>query len=104
MNLRQFSWITTYPLRTILVYDLAILDVDLDDNRVEFLITDHEEMWSFGDMIEALPLVGWAYNLFRRSFAFGFLGASALSYGVLSFLKRPVAVETRLRNKDFEEY
>ena len=35
---------------------------------------------SFGDMIDAIPGIGWMYkNLFRRGFAYFFVGISALS-------------------------
>jgi uncharacterized protein YbjT (DUF2867 family) len=37
-------------------------------------------MWSFGDMLAAVPVAGWAYTrLFRPAFAQGFLAASWLS-------------------------
>jgi len=75
MNLRQLQ-IYTYPLRTILVYHLF---VNVNSGEIRFWITDHEEMWSFGDMIENLPIVGHLYNLFRATFARGFLFASSLS-------------------------
>lgn len=78
MNLRQLSWLYTYPLRTILVYDFTLLDVPRGD--VQFLIHHHEEMWSLGDMIEAVPGVGWFYgNVFRKAFSKGFLAAGALA-------------------------
>jgi hypothetical protein len=60
MNLKQFQFYS-YPLRTILVYDFVMVD-----DGSHFLITLHEEMWSFGDMIENLPLgIGKFYNGFR---------------------------------------
>lgn len=63
MNLRQLR-VYTYPLRTILVYDFVLTEQDPG-----LLITKVEEMWSFGDMIENLPLVGRLYDgLFRRFF------------------------------------
>lgn len=44
MNLRQFSWIYTYPLRSILVYEFRLLNTDnVDEPRFE--IFRHEEMW-----------------------------------------------------------
>lgn len=79
MNLKQFQRIYTYPLRTILVYDFVITDAEAADGDVKFLIQAHEEMWSFGDMIEAVPVAGWVYKkLFRPGFSYGFLGASYL--------------------------
>jgi hypothetical protein len=37
-------------------------------------------MWSLGDMIQAVPGLGWFYeHVFRRAFSRGFLAASALS-------------------------
>lgn len=61
MNLRQLR-VYTYPLRTILVYDFALIEGGRG-LRIEKL----EEMWSFGDMIAEAPLlVGWSYrNVFR---------------------------------------
>jgi hypothetical protein len=77
MNLRQLSWLYTYPLRTILVYDFTLLDVPRGE--VRFLIHHHEEMWSLGDMIEAVPGVGWLYgNVFRKAFSKGFLAAGSV--------------------------
>ena len=76
MNLRQLSWLYTYPLRTFLVYDFTLADSGAERRPI---IQAHEEMWSLGDMIEALPLAGWVYkNLFRKAFSQGFLAASAL--------------------------
>jgi len=72
MNLRQVSWLYTYPLRTILVYDFTLVG-----NRP--IVHAHEEMWSLGDMIAAIPLVGRFYtSVFRKGFSHGFLAASAL--------------------------
>ena len=77
MNLRQFSWLYTYPLRTILVYDFTLLDVPRGE--VKFLIHHHEEMWSLGDMIEAVPGVGWFYGqVFRKAFSKGFVATGSL--------------------------
>ncbi|KAL9657825.1 hypothetical protein ABK040_013162 [Willaertia magna] len=60
MNLQQFKRIYTYPLRTILVYDFVITG-----EGKSFKITDLEEIWSFADLIEQIPIVGFFYNLFR---------------------------------------
>lgn len=74
MNLRQFSWLYTFPLRTILVYDFTLLDPPR--GQVTFLIHNHEEMWSVGDMIEAVPALGWFYKrVFRTAFSKGFIAA-----------------------------
>ena len=79
MNLQQFSWIYTYPLRSIFVYEFRLTNTENPDD-LKFEIFRHEEMWSFADMIDAIPGVGWAYkNLFRRSFGYFFVGVSALS-------------------------
>jgi hypothetical protein len=79
MNLKQFSWLYTYPLRTILVYDFTLVRSTAPGGDVIPLVYAHEEMWSLGDMIAAVPGVGWVYkNLFRKAFSYGFLGASAL--------------------------
>lgn len=77
MNLRQFSWLYTYPLRTILVYDFSL--VGSTAGELKPVVHSHEEMWSLGDMIAAVPLVGRFYkNVFRKGFSHGFLAASAL--------------------------
>jgi hypothetical protein len=79
MHLRQSSRVFTYPLRTILRYDFTLASAA--EATVPLLqITAHEEMWSLGDMIEALPLVGRIYaGAFRPAFARGFLVASRLA-------------------------
>ena len=77
MQLKQFSWLYTYPLRTLLAYDFVIPDPAQPER---FLITTHEEMWSLGDMIQAIPLVGRFYSdVFRPAFARGFLVASRVA-------------------------
>ncbi|WNG24021.1 hypothetical protein F0U62_08290 [Cystobacter fuscus] len=78
MNLRQFDWLYVYPLRTFLAYDFS-LERPYTGGEPHPLIHRHEEMWSLGDMIEAVPGVGWVYKtLFRPGFSYGFLAASAL--------------------------
>jgi len=79
MHLRPFRRLPSYPLRTILAYEFEVTDPDAPRGP-EFLIHHHEEMWSLGDMIQALPGIGWVYErLFRPTFSRGFLAASALS-------------------------
>jgi hypothetical protein len=79
MQLRQFSWLYTYPLRTLLVYDFTLQPPGDSRGLPRPLIHAHEEMWSLGDMIEAVPAVGWFYkSVFRRAFSYGFLAASEL--------------------------
>lgn len=61
MNLRQFSWIYTYPLRTIIVYKFRLF---VDNNfgnvsntkpeDINFEIYFHEEMWSFGGITHVI--------------------------------------------------
>lgn len=78
MNLRPFGPMYTYPLRTILRYDLTLTagPGDLPD----VTITAHEEMWSLGDMLAAAPFGGRFYDrVFRPGFSRGFLVASWLS-------------------------
>jgi hypothetical protein len=79
MHLRQSSRVFTYPLRTILRYDFTL--APHGEAAVPLLqITAHEEMWSLGDMIESLPVVGRIYaGAFRPAFARGFLAASRLA-------------------------
>jgi hypothetical protein len=68
MNLRQVPFYT-YPLRTILVYELA-LTAGLQIERLE-------EMWSFGDMIANAPfLVGRLYRGVFRPAAGAFFAAA----------------------------
>jgi hypothetical protein len=77
MQLKQFSWLYTYPLRTFLRYDFVIPN---PADPTHFLITAHEEMWSVGDMIQAVPLIGSVYShVFRPAFARGFLAASQVA-------------------------
>uniref|UniRef100_A0A914V033 Uncharacterized protein n=1 Tax=Plectus sambesii TaxID=2011161 RepID=A0A914V033_9BILA len=79
MNLEQFSWIYTFPLRSIFVYDFRLLD-DQSADKPQFEIFRHEEMWSYAEMIEGIPAVGWVYrNMFRPAFGHLFVGASYLS-------------------------
>jgi hypothetical protein len=79
MNLKQLRWLYTYPLRTLLVYDFTLSSPTAPGEDLEPLIHAHEEMWSLGDMIEVIPLVGWAYtSLFRKGFSYAFLAASTL--------------------------
>ncbi|KAL0476969.1 rlmL [Acrasis kona] len=60
MNLRQLN-VFKYPLRTLLAYDFEVVD-----GGTHFKMTLQEEMWSFADMIENLPLgIGTVYNWFR---------------------------------------
>ncbi len=76
MNLRQIPFYT-YPLRTILVYDLT-----LGEGGAGLQITKLEEMWSFGDMIANAPLlVGRFYEgVFRPAAGYFFTAAFWLSY------------------------
>lgn len=89
MYLKQLHPVHTYPLRTILTYAFDVTDPGSAKKPVRFKIRHHEEMWSWGDMIAALPLVGWAYSkLFRPVFARGFLAASWLSSRAKGFTPR----------------
>lgn len=45
MNLQQFSWIYTYPLRSILVYEFRFLNNSNGEDEPQFEIFRHEEMW-----------------------------------------------------------
>lgn len=79
MNLRQLV-VYTYPLRTLLAIDFRLTG----DER-SFEITRLEEMWSFGDMLRNLPLLGRFYELGRRAwgrfFAAAFRASCALTGG-----------------------
>lgn len=80
MNLRQLRFYT-YPLRTILVYDFV-----MTEGGESFQIVNHEEMWSFADMIQNAPLAGRFYAGFR--FMAGYFFTAAFWLGC--------AVKTRL--------
>jgi hypothetical protein len=45
MNLKQFSWIYTYPLRSILIFGFRLLNTQTIDEP-QFEIFRHEEIWS----------------------------------------------------------
>lgn len=90
MNLKQLSWLYTYPLRTILVYDFTLVSSGVSGGDVRPLVHVHEEMWSLGDMIAAIPGVGRLYtSVFRKGFSYGFLAASALCRRVRGPTDRP---------------
>lgn len=87
MNLSSLPFYT-YPLRTLIVYEFRITDSTPDAPK--FKIELHEEMWSFGDMLEAIPVFGTLYkHVFRRTFAVGFLAASWLACKLLPSPPRP---------------
>ncbi|KAI1715302.1 macro domain-containing protein [Ditylenchus destructor] len=68
MNLKQFSWIYTFPLRTIVVYDFRMLDANGPEGP-KFEIFRQEEMWSYLELIDGIPGIGWVYGkLFRPAF------------------------------------
>lgn len=74
MQLEQLSPLLVYPLRTIVTYGF-----DLGGSGRP-VIHAHEEMWSFGDMLAAVPALGGFYSrVFRPAFSRGFLVASALA-------------------------
>ncbi len=73
MNLRQIPSYT-YPLRAILVCDFV-----LTQGGTRFEITSLEEMWSFADMIQNVPLFGSAYQGFRFVSGYFFTGFFWLS-------------------------
>ena len=84
MHLDLLKPLYSYPLRTFLVYEFT---VDPGTNR--FTIQRHEEMWSLGDMIAAVPLAGPFYaNVFRKLFCKAFLAASWVSARGLKQLSR----------------
>ncbi len=81
MNLQQFSWIYTYPLRTILVYKLRVYDDE------HFEIYRHEEMWSFGGILHLTSslLISLLFHLFTfyPFFSFFLFLLLLLSSGVI---------------------
>ena len=75
MHLDLLKPLYSYPLRTFLVYEFTVAP-----GSGHFTIQRHEEMWSLGDMIAAVPLAGAFYaKVFRKLFCQAFLGASWLS-------------------------
>jgi hypothetical protein len=77
MHLKPVAFLPSYPLRTILTYTFRLVP---GDQAHPFRITAHEEMWSFGDMVAAVPGLRTLYGqVFRRGFTYAFLGASYLS-------------------------
>lgn len=86
MYLRQLEPLHTYPLRTLLTYTFDLVAPE----PLDFKIVHHEEMWSFADMIAAVPMLGGAYSkLFRPAFARGFLVASWVSARLKGGLPSP---------------
>ncbi|UJR30772.1 hypothetical protein I4U23_018292 [Adineta vaga] len=78
-NFKQFSWIYTYPLRLIVVFEFRLLN-NQSINEPQFEIYRHEEMWSLADLIDAIPGIGWFYkNIFRRGGRYLSVGVYALS-------------------------
>src|SRR5262249_32847321 len=76
MHLKPVTFLPSYPLRTILTYAFRLVP---EDEAHPFRITDHEEMWSLGDMLAAVPGLRTLYGkVFRRGFTYAFLGASYL--------------------------
>jgi hypothetical protein len=77
MHLNQIQPVFSYPLRTILTYQFELPN---PADPESFLVHAHEEMWSLGDMIEAVPFLGKFYSrFFRPAFAKGFLAASKIA-------------------------
>lgn len=81
MNLRSLR-VYTYPLRTTLVYDFT-----LAAGGRTFLVTRLDEMWSLGDLLNNLPLVGRVYDLGRRGWGYFFAGAFTASCAIVTRLR-----------------
>ena len=81
MQLRQLQ-VYTYPLRTTLVFDVA-----LSDDARSFQIERLDEMWSLGDLFANVPVVGRAYDLGRRAWGRFFQGAFGLACAVATRLR-----------------
>lgn len=77
MDLQPFGPRWTYPLRTMLVYDVVLTATAL---RVpDIRITAHEEMWSLGDMLAAAQMTGHFYShVFRPAFSRALRSAAEL--------------------------
>jgi len=88
MHLKPITFLPSYPLRTILTYVFRLVP---GDETHPFRITAHEEMWSLGDMLAAVPGLRTLYGqVFRRGFTYAFLGASYLSARRKGSLPRPL--------------
>ncbi|HRI65574.1 MAG TPA: hypothetical protein PK156_15100 [Polyangium sp.] len=81
MNLRSLI-IYTYPLRTMLVYDF-----ELKSEEPGLTITRIEELWSFGDLIANVPMVGGLYDAARRANGHLILGLFGLSCAIAKRLR-----------------
>lgn len=53
INIKQFSWLYTYPLRTMLVFEFRLLNNQTIDEP-QFEIFRHEEMWFVSSMFPIL--------------------------------------------------
>jgi len=78
MNLRSVL-VYTYPLRTTLVYDFVVTD-----GGKSFQITRQDEMWSFGDMLRNLPVIGPMYDAARAGWGYFFAGMFWASCAVVT--------------------
>jgi hypothetical protein len=93
MHLKPVAFLPSYPLRTILTYAFRLAP---GDEAHPFRITAHEEMWSFADMLAAVPGLRTLYGkVFRRGFTHLFLGASYLSARWKGSLPRPLGPRSR---------
>lgn len=81
MNLRQLQ-VYVYPLRTTLVYDVA-----LSDDAKSFTVERLDEMWSLGDLIANVPVAGRAYDLGRRAWGRFFQVTFGLACAVMTHLR-----------------
>lgn len=50
-----------FPLRVISIHDFVLTN----ETDKGFIVYNHEELWSFAEMILEIPLVGRCYNAFR---------------------------------------
>ena len=97
INLKQFSWLYTYPLRCIIIFEFRLLNTQSIEEP-QFEIFRHEEMWlvtfifslevvfsalnfrSLADLIDAIPAIGWFYtNIFRQACRHLSIGVYTLS-------------------------
>jgi hypothetical protein len=81
MNLRSLRFYT-YPLRTTLVYDFTMAA-----GGRTFLVTRIDEMWSLGDLLNNLPVLGRLYDVGRRGWGLFFAGAFTASCAVVTRLR-----------------
>uniref|UniRef100_A0A915ENS7 Uncharacterized protein n=1 Tax=Ditylenchus dipsaci TaxID=166011 RepID=A0A915ENS7_9BILA len=85
----QMAYVYKCPLRVIVVYDFRVLDAD-HPNGPKFEIFNQQEMWSYMEMIQGIPIIGWIHkNVCRPVSGQLFVAASYLSCMIKGTIKKP---------------